>query len=119
MLPLLGLAVLGLLILAVVQGSMAVLLVIAVFFTLLQFLLSALAIAIEDEDMRLAVYAPFSIVGFKQFLDAVLLKSIYDILRAEDVTWTNVRRARQATTAERNPASEPAVDPTRVGQFRR
>jgi len=101
MLPLLGLAVLGLLILAVLQGSMAVLLVIGVFFTLLQFLLSALAIAIEDEDMRLAVYAPFSIVGFKQFLDAVLLKSIVDVARGGKVSWRNVRRARQDRSADR------------------
>jgi len=111
MLPLLGLAVLALLILAVVQGSMAVLLVIAVFFTLLQFLLSALAIAIEDEDMRLAVYAPFSIVGFKQFLDAILLKSIVDILLLNNVTWTNVRRARQEATADRNTVPNSSDEP--------
>lgn len=119
MLPLLGLAVLGFLILAVIQGSMAVLLVIAVFFTLLQFLLSALAIAIEHEDMRLAAYAPFSIIGYKQFLDTVLLKSFYDVLAVKDVTWTNVRRARQEDTAERDIPPEMDAEPMSVGRSRK
>ncbi|MBX0294888.1 glycosyltransferase family 2 protein [Haloarcula nitratireducens] len=104
-LPLLGIVVFGLIVLSVVDGSAPLLLVIAAFFVLLQLLLSVLAIEIEGEDVRLAALAPFSILGFKQFLDVVLLKSLADVFLGNDLRWKNVRRARQRGSATRN-ASE-------------
>ncbi|SFP25662.1 Glycosyltransferase, catalytic subunit of cellulose synthase and poly-beta-1,6-N-acetylglucosamine synthase [Halolamina pelagica] len=93
--PALGVIVFGLVIWFVIQGAIMEFLGITVLFMLLQVLLSLLAIHIEDEDLWLARYAPLSILGYKQFLDGVLLKSIIDIFRYDDVSWTSPERIRQ------------------------
>jgi len=64
-------------------------------FSLLQVLLSLLALRIEGEDLRLALYAPLSVVGYKQVLDVILIKSIVDVLTRRTVTWTSPTRVRQ------------------------
>ena len=69
-------------------------------FSLLQVLLSLLAPRIEDDDLWLARYAPLSLVGYKQFLDAVLVKGIADVLRYTDLAWTGPERVRQREDGE-------------------
>lgn len=93
--PVLGIAVFGLVIWFVIQGSIMEFLGVTALFMILQFLLSLLAIHIEDDDLWLARYAPLSILGYKQFLDVVLIKSIIDVLRYDDISWTSAERIRQ------------------------
>lgn len=93
--PLLGLVVSLAIPLAIVRGQGLLMLQIAVFFLLLLILLSLLAIEIDDEDRRLTVYAPLSIVGYKQFLDVVLLKSLVDVLSGRRLGWTRADRIPQ------------------------
>lgn len=93
--PVLGIVVFGLVLWFVIQGAIMEFLGVTVLFMILQTLLSLLAIRIEDDDLWLARYAPLSILGYKQFLDAVLLKSILDVLRYEEISWTSPDRIRQ------------------------
>ncbi|TKX70838.1 glycosyltransferase [Halorubrum sp. SP9] len=93
--PVLGIAVFGLVIWFAIQGSITEFVGVTALFMTLQFLLSLLAIHIEDDDLWLARYAPFSILGYKQFLDLVLVKSIIDVLRYDDISWTSAERIRQ------------------------
>lgn len=93
--PVLGIAVFALVIWFVIRGSITEFLGVTALFMMLQFLLSLLAIRIEDDDLWLARYAPLSILGYKQVLDVVLVKSIIDVFRYDDVSWTSAERIRQ------------------------
>lgn len=94
-LPALGLVVLGLVVWMVVRGSYWQVGGMFAFFAALHGLLSVLAIRIDDDDLWLSRYAPFSVIGYKQFLDAVLLKSLVDVLSGRELPWTRARRRRQ------------------------
>lgn len=93
--PGLGILVFGLIIWFVVQGFLFDFLGMLGLFMCLQVLLSLLALRIENEDLHLAWYAPLSILGYKQFLDAILTKSVLDLLRPNDLKWTSADRVRQ------------------------
>jgi ABC-type uncharacterized transport system fused permease/ATPase subunit len=62
------------------------------FFALLQTLVSVMALRIGNHDTKLAVYAPLFVLGYRQFLDVVMLKSFIDVLTARDLEWTNPER---------------------------
>jgi poly-beta-1,6 N-acetyl-D-glucosamine synthase len=49
-------------------------------FTVLQILLSIIGILIAEDDMKLIVYSPLFIIGYKQFLDFTMLKALIDII---------------------------------------
>jgi poly-beta-1,6-N-acetyl-D-glucosamine synthase len=49
-------------------------------FTTLQILLSIIGILIAEDDMKLVIYSPFFIIGYKQFLDFTMLKALIDII---------------------------------------
>jgi cellulose synthase/poly-beta-1,6-N-acetylglucosamine synthase-like glycosyltransferase len=61
-------------------------------FVSLQFLLSVLTIQLDDEDMRLLLYSPFFVVGYKHLMDWIMIKSLFDILLKRKVTWTRAKR---------------------------
>ena len=53
----------------------------ALFFAF-QFVLCAIAIVMEEnKDWRLILYMPFSILGYKQIINFIVIKSIFDILK--------------------------------------
>lgn len=90
--PLLGIAVSVVIPLAVIQGEGWLVAQLAVFFIALLCLLSLLAIEIDGESRRLAAYAPLSIIGYKQFLDVILLKSLIDVFSGQKLQWTGAGR---------------------------
>ena len=49
-------------------------------FLLLQILQSALAIQLGRDDWKLLIYSPLFIVGYKHFLDFVMIKALFDII---------------------------------------
>lgn len=49
-------------------------------FCTLQILVSILAILVAEDDLKLAIYAPLFIIGYKQFLDFVMIKALIDII---------------------------------------
>jgi cellulose synthase/poly-beta-1,6-N-acetylglucosamine synthase-like glycosyltransferase len=109
-LPLLGVLVLGLIVSSVFVGDTGLLVRLATFFVILQVLLSALAIQIEGEDLRLAALAPLSLFGYKQFLDAVLIRSLRAVRPGLDRDWLKPTRARQRTDESRaGPTAGPST----------
>jgi cellulose synthase/poly-beta-1,6-N-acetylglucosamine synthase-like glycosyltransferase len=62
------------------------------FFCLLQFMLSLLALQLDNEDWKLALYAPMFIFGYKQLCDFIIVKSLIDVLYRRRLKWTSVRR---------------------------
>ena len=68
-------------------------------FVALQMLLSSLALRMEGEDPWLALYAPLFVVGYRQFCDLVMLRSVADVLLGREIEWTSASRI--VETAER------------------
>ncbi len=98
-LPLLGVAIVGLILLSLFTGGLDLLLQLGAFFVVLQLLLAVLAIQIEGEDLRLALFAPLTLFGYKQFLDGVLLWSLWSLVRGER-TWLRPARIKQRDKSE-------------------
>jgi len=70
------------------------------FFSLLQFMLSLLAIHLDDDDWKLALYSPLFIFGYKQLCDFVIAKSLFDVLFRKRLRWTSVRRTGAQVSAK-------------------
>ncbi len=92
LLPLMGVVVSIVIPLAIITGQGLMMLQIAVFFLALILLLSLLAIEIDSEEKKLVMYSPLSIIGYKQFQDIVLLKSIFDVFSGKELGWTSADR---------------------------
>jgi cellulose synthase/poly-beta-1,6-N-acetylglucosamine synthase-like glycosyltransferase len=101
-LPLAGLVNLGTTIMMIIQGDGLILIPAFLFFCGLQLLLAFLAIQLDDEDKKLAIYAPFLILGYKQICDIVMLKSLIDVItRSKKLKWTSAQRVGAATAGQR------------------
>lgn len=78
--PVLGVAAIPAAILIILAGGLGYVLRLFAVFSVLQLCLSLIALDIQDEDVRLGVYAPFAVVGYKHLLDIIALKAVFDIL---------------------------------------
>ena len=78
--PLSSIIVIATSILMILAGQWMILVAALVAFVLLQFLTSLLAIVLGRDDFKLLIYAPLFIVGYKQFLDFVMIKALFDII---------------------------------------
>ncbi len=94
--PLMGLIALASGIVASLTGEYLVFLQILGFFVLLEFLVSLLAIAMDGEQLRLAVLAPLFVIGYRQFRDVIRLKALIDVLLRRKVGWTRAARLGRA-----------------------
>ena len=74
-------------------------------FAVLQLLLSILAILVADDDLKLALYSPLFIIGYKQFLDFTMIKALIDIIVAGG---TYLRRERVTRIGDATHAQSPA-----------
>ncbi|MGD0780820.1 MAG: glycosyltransferase [Dehalococcoidales bacterium] len=71
------------------------------FFCFLQLLLCIMAIQLDGEDKKLALYAPFLILGYKQICDFIMIKSLIDVLvRGRKLKWTSAQRVGAATRGQ-------------------
>jgi cellulose synthase/poly-beta-1,6-N-acetylglucosamine synthase-like glycosyltransferase len=91
-LPLAGLVNIGVSALIVAEGKGLVLVPTFLFFCFLQFLLCVMAIHLDDEDQKLALYTPLLLFGYKQLCDIIMLKSFYDVLFRKNLKWTSAQR---------------------------
>jgi hypothetical protein len=51
-----------------------------------------LAIQLDGEDKKMALYAPLFVLGYKQLCDFIIIKSLVDVIFRKRLKWTNVRR---------------------------
>ncbi len=81
-------------ILMLMNGDWLTLVLAFCLFTILQILLCVLGILIADDDMKLVVFSPLFIIGYKQFLDFTMLKALIDIILSGGVYMRRERVAR-------------------------
>ncbi|MFC1968626.1 glycosyltransferase family 2 protein [Chloroflexota bacterium] len=88
-----GLVVVASVILVFLGGVSWWLLYMFLFFLALQVLLTVFALQLDDEDMRLVLYAPFFLAGYKHLCDFIMLRSLFDVLfRRKQLEWGRARR---------------------------
>ncbi|MDH3610443.1 MAG: glycosyltransferase [Nitrosopumilus sp.] len=90
--PIIGFTALANVILGILAGDGWWVLEAAGIFTVVHFLMCALAIRIDNEDPKLLLYSGFLLFGFKQIVDFLLLKAIFEQLTGKKATWTSARR---------------------------
>jgi len=76
----------------IAEGRGLILLPTFLFFCLLQFMLGLLAVQVDNEDWKLALYSPLFILGYKQFCDFIMIKSLIDVLLRRKLKWTSAHR---------------------------
>jgi len=89
----------------VIDGEWMTLVMAFALFAVLQLLLSILAILVADDDLKLALYSPLFIIGYKQFLDFTMIKALIDIIVAGG---TYLRRERVTRIGDATHAQSPA-----------
>jgi cellulose synthase/poly-beta-1,6-N-acetylglucosamine synthase-like glycosyltransferase len=91
--PILGTLVIPAFILAILAGDGYTILWFALVFSLLQTMLSITALTLNQEDVRLAIYAPTSVIIYKHILDIFSLKAVIEILiLRRKPKWTRAER---------------------------
>jgi len=90
--PIIGFTATANAILGIILGDGWYVLQVSAIFTVVHYLMSALAIRIDDEDPKLLWHAGFLVFGFKQIVDFLLLKAIIEQLRKKKATWTSAKR---------------------------
>jgi hypothetical protein len=105
--PITSVIIIATTILMLIDGMWLAVVLAFAFFVGLQFLQSLLGILIAEEDMKLIVYSPLFIIGYKQILDLIMLKALIDIILAGG---HYIRRERVARigTVEREMPSVPS-----------
>ena len=80
-------------IIIIINGQGLVLVPTFLFFCFLQFLLCIMALQLDGEDKKLALYTPFLLVGYKQLCDFIIMKSLFDVLFfRKKLKWTSAKR---------------------------
>ena len=90
--PIIGFTATANAIIGIILGDGWYVLQVSAIFIVVHYLMSALAIRIDDEDPKLLWYAGFLVFGFKQIIDYLLLKAIIEQLRKKKATWTSAKR---------------------------
>jgi cellulose synthase/poly-beta-1,6-N-acetylglucosamine synthase-like glycosyltransferase len=91
-LPITGFFVLGSAILASIQGDISFVLTSFGFFIVLQYLINAMAVRIDGDEPKMALYSIFFNFGYKQLLDGILLIAVITHIFKRKATWTSARR---------------------------
>jgi hypothetical protein len=91
-LPITGLVVIGSIIYLVITGDWVFILVMFGLFTVLQTLMSALAVRIDRDDPRLILFSPFLVIGYKQIVDILLVKAVIEETLGLKAKWTRAMR---------------------------
>jgi cellulose synthase/poly-beta-1,6-N-acetylglucosamine synthase-like glycosyltransferase len=64
-------------------------------FIILQYLLSAMAVRMEGDDKKMILYSVFLVIGYKQIIDFLQLKAVFEELLGQKAKWTSAQRTRQ------------------------
>jgi hypothetical protein len=60
---------------------------------LIQLFVSLLALSIDNESIRLALYSPFFALVYKQFIDVIIMVSIFKALSGGGKKWHKLQRS--------------------------
>ncbi len=92
LMPFVGFAVIASVIITLIQGEVFFVLQIFLLFIILQYLQSLLALRIDGEGLKVALYSVFFVIGYKQLLDALLIKAIFEMAFKKKASWTSAKR---------------------------
>ena len=90
--PIIGFIATANAILGIILGDGLYILQISAIFIVVHYLMTALALRIDNEDPKLLWHTIFLVFGFKQIVDFLLLKAIIEQLRNKKATWTSAKR---------------------------
>ena len=90
--PIIGFISVANAILGIILGDGLYILQITGIFIVVHYLMTALALRIDNEDPKLLWHTIFLVFGFKQITDFLLLKAIIEQLRNKKATWTSAKR---------------------------
>ena len=90
-LPILGIVIGVAGVLAIMEGMWLFMLFSFLLFTCLQFVLSSIALIIdEEEDWKVVLYSPLMVVGYKHLVDLIILKGVLDVaFKRKGLRWTS------------------------------
>lgn len=77
---------------AILAGDIVSILLIFGVFVVLQFTTCIFAIEMDDEDLKLALYSPFFVLGYKHFLDIVKIRAAFDVFTKRKMGWDKLQR---------------------------
>ncbi|MFA5363678.1 MAG: hypothetical protein WC325_00670 [Candidatus Bathyarchaeia archaeon] len=77
---------------AVLTGYGMQALIVMLVFMLIQTTYSYLAVEMDNEDMKLLIYSPLFVVGFKELRNFIKIKSLFDILSKREMKWGTLKR---------------------------
>jgi cellulose synthase/poly-beta-1,6-N-acetylglucosamine synthase-like glycosyltransferase len=81
LLPVLGVVIGAAGILAILEGMWLFILFSFLLFTCLQFVLSSMALLIDEEDdWKMILYSPLMVIGYKHLVDFIILKGVLDVI---------------------------------------
>jgi cellulose synthase/poly-beta-1,6-N-acetylglucosamine synthase-like glycosyltransferase len=87
-LPFLSTAINAITILAIIDGQWFFILITFLIFTALEAVLSSIAVIMDEEDWKLLLFSPFLVVGYKNLIDFMIIKSVFDVLSRKKLEWT-------------------------------
>jgi cellulose synthase/poly-beta-1,6-N-acetylglucosamine synthase-like glycosyltransferase len=90
--PLVSLVSIAVIITAALAGSGFQVLYVIGGFILLQATYSFLAIQMDNEDLKLIIYSPLFVVGYKEIRNFIKIKALIDILRKKEMKWGAIQR---------------------------
>ncbi|MBM2852913.1 MAG: Chitin synthase [Candidatus Nitrosotenuis sp.] len=64
-------------------------------FIILQYLLSAMAVRMDKDDKKMILYSVFLVIGYKQLIDILQLKAIFEEFIGLKAKWTSAQRVQQ------------------------
>lgn len=88
--PICGLTALFSGIMASLTGGAIIFLQMLLIFVSMELLFSLLAIKLDDEDVKLALYSPFFVIGYRHLRDIIRIKSMIDVMLKREIKWTRV-----------------------------
>jgi cellulose synthase/poly-beta-1,6-N-acetylglucosamine synthase-like glycosyltransferase len=91
--PLASFIALGAGVLMALTGGLLLFARMMLMFMLIQMFVSLMALSIDDEGNGLAVYSPFFVFIYKQFIDVVTLISVVKALRKNENKWHKLQRS--------------------------
>ncbi len=64
-------------------------------FIALQYLLSMMAVRMDNDDKRIILYSLFLVIGYKQLMDVLQIKAVIEEVLGKKAKWTSARRIKQ------------------------
>ncbi|MCH7649400.1 MAG: glycosyltransferase family 2 protein [Thaumarchaeota archaeon] len=90
--PFAGILVMINAVISILMGDWQFVLQIFALFVGLQYLQSALAIRIDRDDPKVILFSIFFVLGYKQLMDVLLIRAIFETLFKKKARWTHAQR---------------------------